>query len=239
MVFSGAKKIVTRSYATTDTSLPPLGQIQLLPSSLPAQEQDLVHGNVKRDIFGNVFYTLTGNSTNKTTGNVSDTILGNHTYALQQNLKHSVQGNTTESKLGKHFSSNVGQRTDNFVGPVNRNFQSPTTEKHPETWFQQFEHTFQQKNFNHSYGITKVDLYGFVFSADGAKVALDATKMDLVGIHFKTSPLMVVDLIAIKQKVYTATCKFIITGLLIGMLELGTPFKPNALPRPTIITPFD
>ena len=239
MVFAGAKETLTRSYATIDSSLPPLGQIQLLPGSLPAQEQDLVHGNVKRDIFGNVFYTLTGNSVNTTTGNVTDTIQGNHTYTVLQNLKHSVQGNTTESKLGKHFHSNVGQRTDNFVGPVNRNFQSPTTEKHPETWFQQFTNTFQRKTFNHTYGITKVDLYGFVFSADVSKVALDATKLDLVGFQLKTSPMMVVDLIAMKHKLYLATCKFIVTGLLIGMLELGTPVKPNALPRPTIITPFD
>lgn len=239
MVFAGAKETLTRSYATIDPSLPPLGQIQLLPSSLPAQEQDLVHGNVKRDIFGNILYTLTGSSTNKTTVNVMDTIQGNHIYTLQQNLKHTVQGNTTESKLGQHFHSNVGQRTDTFVGPVNRNFQSPTTEKHPESWFQQFTNTFQEKHNNHTYGLTKIDLYGFVFSADFSKVALDATKMDLVGVQFKTSPMMVVDLIAMKHKLYLATCKFIVTGLLIGMLELGTPVKPNALPRPTIITPFD
>lgn len=239
MVFAGAKETLTRSYATIDPSLPALGQIQLLPGSLPSQGQDLVHGNIKRDIFGTVSYTLTGSSVNKTTVNVTDTIYGNHTYMLQQNLKHTVRGNTTKSKLGSHFSSNVGQRTDNFVGPVNRNFQSPTTENHPETWFQQFHNTFQYKEFNHTYGRTKIDVFGFVFSLDVAKVAVNATKMDLVGTQFKTSPMMVVDLIAMKHKLYMATCKFIVTGLLIGMLELGTPVKPNALPRPTIITPFD
>jgi hypothetical protein len=239
MVFAGAKETLTRSYATIDPSLPSLGQIQLLPSSLPAQQQDLVHGNLKRDIFGNVVYTLTGNSVNKTTANVTDTILGNHSYTLQQNLTHTIQGNTKESKLGTHFSSNVGQRTDNFVGAVNRNFQSPTTEKHPESWFQQFTNTFQWKENNHNYGITKIDLFGFVFGADVSKVSIDITKLDLIGVQFKTSPLAVVDLIAMKHKLYLATCKFIVTGLLIGMLELGTPVKPNALPRPTIITPFD
>lgn len=239
MVFAGAKETLTRSYAAVDPSLPALGQIQLLPGSLPSQEQDLVHGNIKRDVVGNVLYTLTGSSVNKTTSNVTDTILGNHTYTLQQNLTHTIQGNTKESKLGTHFSSNVGQRTDNFVGAVNRNFQSPTTEKHPESWFQQFSNTFQLKNFNHSYGTTKIDIFGFVLGLDVAKISVDATKLDLVGNQFKTSPYTSVDLIALKHKLYLATSKFIVTGMLIGMLELGTPVKPNALPRPTIITPFD
>lgn len=238
MVFAGDKETLTRSYATIDPSLPPLGQIQL-NGSLPTQEQDLVHGNVKRDIFGNVLYTLTGSANNLTTVNIADTIQGSHTYTLQQNLKHSVLGNTTESKLGTHFHSNVGQRTDTFVGPVNRTFQSPTNEKHPESWFQQFTNTFQWKEHNHSYGITKIDLFGFVLGVDVAKISVDVSKLDLVGVHLKTSPMTVVDLIAMKHKLYLATCKFIVTGLLIGMLELGTPVKPNALPRPTIITPFD
>jgi hypothetical protein len=239
MVFAGAKETITRSYATIDPSLPSLGQIQLQPGSLPAQQQDLVHGNIQREIVGNVMYTLTGSSVNKTTSNVTDTILGNHSYMLQQNLTHTIQGNTKESKLGTHFSSNVGQRTDNFVGAVNRNFQSPTTEKHPESWFQQFTDTFQWKDHNHSYGNTKIDIFQFVLGVDGAKISVDMHKLDLVGVQFKTSPLAVVDLIAMKHKLYLATCKFIVTGLLIGMLELGTPVKPNALPRPTIITPFD
>ncbi|WP_158819336.1 hypothetical protein [Granulicella sp. S156] len=33
--------------------------------------------------------------------------------------------------------------------------------------------------------------------------------------------------------------KFICTAILIGVLELGMSFKPNALPRPTPITPPD
>jgi hypothetical protein len=237
--FDATPAVKTRKYGANDNALPPLGQIQLLPSSLPSQEQDLVHGNVKRDITGDVIYTLTGNQTNTTTKNVTDTILGNHDYTLTKNLDHMVQGNTTESKLGTHFTSNVGQVTNLNVGTVTRNFQAATTETHPETWMQ--NHNIQWKNYvmNGSAGVSKIDTYGFVLAATGGKLAIDATKMDLTGRLFKTVPFCEVNLVPVQQRIIGSAIKIMCTGLLIGVLYAGTAFKPNAAPTPTPLTPFD
>jgi hypothetical protein len=237
--FDASPATKTRKYGATDNALPPLGQIQLLPSSLPSQEQDLVHGNVKRDITGDVRYSLMGNQTNTTTKDVIDTIVGNHTYTLTKNLHHTVQGNTNQSKLGTHFTSNVGQVTNINVGPVTRSFQAPTTETHPEEWYQQFNTQRKAYFLNESIGVRKIDCYAFVLAADLAKLSIDASKMDLVGIQLKVSPGKTVELVPLAMQVKVASCKLIATALLIGVLSLGTPFKPNALPRPTPITPFD
>ena len=147
MSFDGSPQVCTRTYGATDQLLPPLGTIQLLPSSLPSQEQDLVTGNVNRDITGNVLYLLTGNRNNTTTLNLSDTVNGNHDYLLQQKLTHTVQGPTVETKHGAHMHSNSSSRIDNFTGTVSRFFQAETKEMHPEQWLQKFEHWAHYSNY--------------------------------------------------------------------------------------------
>jgi hypothetical protein len=230
--FDASPATKTRKYGATDNALPPLGQIQLLPSSLPSQEQDLVHGNVKRDITGDVRYSLMGNQTNTTTKDVIDTIVGNHTYTLTKNLHHTVQGNASETVSGTEFTSNVGQVTNLFVGPVIRGYQAATTETHPESWFQSHNCQFKSYLTNTSVGVTKIDVWGLVVAADGAKLSIDGMKMDLIGRLFKTVPFSEVDLLPNQQKICAAVSKVVVTTLLIGVLYAGTTFKPNALPRP-------
>jgi hypothetical protein len=228
----------TRKYGASDNSLPPLGNISLDPGSLPAQEQDLVHGKVKRDIYGDlyyqqtgtIFYTLNGNRIDRTTQNVSQVIQGNHIYSLVKNLSQTIQGN--------QFFSITGNTTEFYVGKVDRTYQMNTTEKHPESWFQKFEKIFQMKNMNYSFGVSKLDAYMIVLGLSGSKISVDGIKVDVLGLNVKRGPIDF-DITEFKAKVRTTVGKVLCTGLLIGLLTLGTPFKPNALPRPTPITPFD
>lgn len=228
----------TRKYGASDNSLPPLGSISLDPGSLPAQEQDLVHGMVKRDIYGDlfyqqtgtIFYTLNGTRIDRTTQDVSQVIEGNHTYSLIQNRSDTIQGNM--------FFNITGNTTEVFIGKVDRTYQANTAEKHPESWFQRFENMFQNKNTNYTFGISKFDGYGIVLGLTGSKISIDAIKVDVAGLVFKRGPIDF-DITEFKGKVRTTVGKVLCTGLLIALLHLGTPFKPNALPRPTPITPFD
>lgn len=48
-----------------------------------------------------------------------------------------------------------------------------------------------------------------------------------------------VNIAATSTKIRAHSTRLIVTAILIGVLSLGTPFKPNALPRPSPITPFD
>src|ERR1700743_1590612 len=98
MAITPQSKTATREYFSGDQNLPALGQIQLLPSSLPSQEQDLVTGNVRRNITGDMFYYLIGNKASVITGNENEEVLGNRDFFLQGTLIDQVVGTATQTK---------------------------------------------------------------------------------------------------------------------------------------------
>ena len=239
MSFDGSPQVCTRTYGATDQLLPPLGTIQLLPSSLPSQEQDLVTGDVNRDITGNVLYLLTGNRNNTTTLNLSDTVNGNHDYLLQQKLTHTVQGPTNETKHGPHLHSNSSSRIDNFTGTVSRFFQAETKELHPEQWLQKFKDWAHYSNYYVKINgldvaisyVSKVSIASYTITARKAGLKIGGSELTLHDTHLKIA--------ATTNHIKAHASKIVCTAILIGVLSVGTPFKPNALPRPTPITPFD
>ena len=237
--FKGQPIVPTRSYARQDSALPSLGTIQLLPSSLLSQEQDLVQGDVRRAITGNVFYNLTGNRSNTTTANVTDLILANHNYTLGNQLTHTVNGPTNEIKHGAHTHQNSSTRNDTFIGSVSRFFQDTTKEIHPEQWLQKWNNYMAYKDFSHKASSVDVSLaYVSKISMSTSTVTARVTGLKVGGAELDLKTWRV-NIEATSTKIRAQASKLVCTALLIGVLELGTPFKPNALPRPTPITPLD
>lgn len=237
-VFNANPQTTTRSYAKTDPALPQLGQIPLFPPSLPSQQQDLVNGNLLRNIYGNVNYGVVGNMINTVSLDKTETISGNHEHTVVKDMKHTVQGNTTETKLGKHSHTNVGNRTNHYVGTVNDYYQAVATEIHPGLWV---THINEWAIRNHiEFSVRYAALAAQILSVEAVVGSISARK---TGLKLGGEELSVQDakmeLHAHADKLRLQASKLICTALLVGVLELGTPFKPNALPRPTPITPFD
>jgi hypothetical protein len=238
MPISAATKTVTRQYFQGDNSLPSLGKIQLLPSSLPSQEQDLVKGNVRRQITGDSYFKLIGNYYSTITKDEKEKVLGNREFFLQGTLKDEVKGIANETKYNKHFYHNASERTETFTGTVHRFYQAQLDEHHPETWLKKIQNFMHYENFAMKSGITTVTLVGAAFNvnalkADAVGLKIDIFKSKMDAGEVKTAIVGSVNYVSLQTR------KIILTAALLGALSMGTPFKPNALPRPSPITPFD
>lgn len=238
MAITPETKTPTRSYFQQDQTLPPLGQIQLLPASLPAQQQDLVTGNVRRHVTGDYFYRLTGNSASVTTGNENEEILGNRNFFLKGNLTDQVVGTATQTKFGKHFYHNASERTDTFTGTVTRYYQAQLTEHHPETWLKKIQTAINYEWFAMKSGVEYLTILANATSFYGIKADFSLLKVDASfrKIDYGGTKTSIHGMV---NSVSGYVGRVIATALIIGMLSAGTPFKPNALPRPSPITPFD
>lgn len=238
MAITPQTKTSTRTYFAGDQTLPALGQIQLLPASLPSQEQDLVIGVVRRNITGNFFYNLTGNKVSTITGDETEEVLGNRDFFLQGTLTDQVIGTATQTKYGKHFYHNASERTDTFTGTVNRFYQAQLSEHHPETWLRKIQKAINFEWFAMKSGVEYITIlvnansfYGIKADFSALKVDASWRKMDFGGTKLEIQ--------SIKNAVLGYVGRVLATALLAGMLYASTPFKPNALPRPSPITPFD
>jgi hypothetical protein len=237
-VFNADPQTTTRSYAKTDPALPQLGQIQLFPPSLPSQQQDLVNGNLLRNIFGNVNYDVVGNMTNTVSVNKTETIVGNHEHTVNQDLTHTVKGKTTETKLGKHSHTNVGSRVNHFVGTVSDFYEAAAKEIYVQELLTKIKEWTRNDLVESS--VKGVEMAAKGLSAEAVVYSISAHKTGLkLGGEELTLKETKVQLHASAHKLRLQASKLVCTALLVGVLELGTPFKPNALPRPTPITPFD
>ena len=228
----------TRGYSTSDQMLPSLGKIQLMPSSLPSQEQNLVTGDVQRNITGNQIYNLVGNKYSFTTGDEVETVEGNRDFFLQGTLLDQVVGTATQIKFGKHFYHNATDRTDTFTGTVNRFYQAQLSEHHPEVWLKKIQQAINFEWFAMKSGLeyltilaSATSFYGIKADFSALKVDGSWRKMDIGGTK--------IELTAIKNAISGYVGRVLATAILVGVLYAGTPFKPNALPRPSPITPFD
>jgi hypothetical protein len=238
MAITPQSKTATREYFAGDQNLPALGQIQLLPSSLPSQEQDLVTGDVRRNITGNLFYDLIGNKASIITGNENEEVFGNRDFFLQGTLIDQVVGTATQTKYGKHFYHNASERTDTFTGTVNRFYQAQLVEHHPETWLRKIQTAINFEWFAMKSGVeyltilaSATSFYGIKADFSGLKIDASWRRMDFGGTKL--------EIYSIKNAVLGYVGRVVATAILAGVLYAGTPFKPNALPRPTPITPFD
>jgi hypothetical protein len=238
MAITPQSKTSTREYFAGDQTLPSLGQIQLLPASLPSQEQDLVIGDVRRNIIGNFFYNLEGNKVSTITGNETETVLGYRDFFLQGTLTDQVVGTATQTKYGKHFYHNASDRTDTFVGTVNRFYQAQLTEHHPETWLKKIQSAINFEWFAMKSGVEYITIlvnansfYGIKADFSALKVDTSFRKMDFGGTKL--------DIKAIKNSVTGYVGRVLATALLVGMIYASTTFKPNALPRPSPLTPLE
>ncbi|MGO4212670.1 hypothetical protein AB4043_17825 [Terriglobus sp. YAF25] len=88
------------------------------------------------------------------------------------------------------------------------------------------------------YDIAKLDVCTTATTINGAKFDLSMWKGDISVFRMDTKAIDV-KIAAIKTAIRLTSAKLMVTGALIAMLRFGTPFKPNALPAPTPITPFD
>jgi hypothetical protein len=238
MTISATTKTPTRNYFPNDQKLPSLGTIQLLPASLPSQEQDLVTGNVRRNITGNLFYKLTGSHYSTITQNEIETVLGNREFYLQGTLKDEVGGTANETKYGKHFYHNACERSDTFTGPVHRFYQAQLDEHHPETWLQKKFNFLHYENFAMKSGLVTITLVASAFTVNPLKVDVVGLKIDIFKNKMDAGQMKTV-ITASANKVHLQVRKVVLTAVLVGALYAGTAFKPNALPRPSPITPFD
>lgn len=238
MAITPQTKTPTQSYFAGDQKLPALGQIQLLPSSLPSQEQDLVTGDVRRNITGDFFYCLTGNKASLITKDENEEVLGNRDFFLWGTLTDQVVGTATQTKYGKHFYHNASDRTDTFVGTVNRSYQAQLTEHHPETWLKKIQSAINFEWFAMKSGVEYITIlvnansfYGIKADFSALKVDTSWRKMDFGGTKLEIE--------AIKNSVSGYVGGVVITALLIGLIISSTAFKPNALPRPSPLTPLE
>jgi hypothetical protein len=207
---------------------------------------ELVHGNCWQQITGNdttfitgnSTYTLTGNSTNLIKGNVSDTIKGNHDYKLMTNLTHFIKGTTSEEKHGKHVCTHSSELTEVFVGPVERSYQAQVMEEHPETWITKIQERLHFEPFGWKTGVLDTSAMGFKLDVIGAGCCIRGKGL-LVGADEGQFGLEKFKVIASEEKLHAQMVDTIALQLHLGAMDAGTPFKPNALPRPTPITPFD
>jgi hypothetical protein len=88
------------------------------------------------------------------------------------------------------------------------------------------------------YDVAKVDVCTTATTINGSKFDLSMWKGD-ISVFRLDAKAIDLKIAAIKTSVRTASAKLLVTGALIAVLRFGTPFKPNALPAPTCITPFD
>jgi hypothetical protein len=197
-----------------------------------------ITGNVTTSITGNSDYTLNGNSTSLITGDAVDTINGNHDYKVLTNLTLFIKGTTTEERHAKHMSTNSSSLTEIFVGPVDRSYQSTTTEDHPETWLQKYQERLHFEPFgwktsfsDTSVVLSKIDVIGAGLCVRKIGLGVGAEEGELKLEKFR--------IVNSEEKLHEQMVDTIALQLHLGAMDAGTPFKPNALPRPTPITPFD
>ena len=252
--FGGAPRTINHAFdPSKDKTTPHLRALNLggmaSPGALGGRigaNVELVHadcwqqisGNTTSNITGDNKYTLTGNSTSLITGTLTETINTDHDYKVLTNLKSYVKGTTTEENVGKHISSNTGPVTEAFVGPVDRRYEATTTEEHPEDWIEKIEKKFH-------FEIFKYETFGTVASASGIKVDVMGASVCVrrVGLgvgaeegQFKLQKLKVV---SSEEELHESMVDTFALQMHLGAMDAGTPFKPNALPRPTPLTPFD
>jgi hypothetical protein len=232
-------KVDTRTYGKDDHKLPAMGPRIDLNGAPAFQEWDEVTGKVMREIRGNLFYSQIGSMTSYISGDLDESIGGNHTYVLEGNLTHTVLQTVTSTTFGAYMQLNGSTRTETFTGAVTRQYQAKLTEHHPESWLQDFTDCFHFYVFRlQGYGIAKVDLATFALSVNGGKLDLNMWKGDISVFRMDTKNIDV-KISNIKTKIHTMAVKLLLTGALIAALYFGTPFKPNALPTPTILTPLE
>lgn len=232
-------KIGTRTYGQNDNTLPSLGPKIPLSGAPPFQEWDEVTGNISRGIKGNLFYDQQGNITSFLSGTLDETIGGDHCYYLIGNLDWTVVQTSKITYFGAYTQLNANTRSEHFTGKTTRNYESDLSETHPESWLQYFMDCFHRYDLRvQLYDIAKIDVCTSAISINGAKFDLNMWKGDISVFRLDTKAIDL-KIAAIKTSIRTASAKLLVTGALIAVLRFGTPFKPNALPAPTIITPFD
>ncbi|MGO4515689.1 hypothetical protein AB4Y89_07845 [Terriglobus sp. 2YAB30_2] len=232
-------KIGTRTYGTDDAKLPTMGARIPFSGSPAFQEWDEVTGNVLREIRGNLNYYQTGDMTSILSGTLNETITTDHNYTLNGNLTSTVVQSTNVSHFGPHMQLNGNTRTEHFTGVTTRNYQGDLVETHPESWLQSFKDCFHRYDLRVTlYDIAKLDVCTTATTINGAKFDLSMWKGDISVFRMDTKAIDV-KIAAIKTAIRLTSAKLMVTGALIAMLRFGTPFKPNALPAPTPITPFD
>ncbi|HEY2041007.1 MAG TPA: hypothetical protein VGG95_15150 [Edaphobacter sp.] len=238
-VMDTAIKIGTRTYGASDNALPALGPKIPLSGAPPFQEWDEVTGNISRQIKGDLFYNQQGNITWFLSGTLDETIGGDHLYYLVGNLTSTVTESSNLTFFGPYTQLNGNTRSEHFTGKTTRNYESDLSETHPESWLQYFMDCFHRYDLRvQLYDIAKIDVCTAAISVNGAKFDLSMWKGDISVFRMDTKAIDL-KIAAIKTCIRVASTKLMVTGALIAVLRFGTPFKPNALPAPTCITPFD
>lgn len=238
MGFAQSPSTATRSYGAKDFSLPPMGAIPFNPGGLSAQEMDRVNGNVKIFIKGDVQYHLNGNLDSTVEQNEKLLVKGNKTAYLKGNLIDTIHGTCTETKNGKHFHTNSSERTNTFIKIRQQYFHASTFDHLPETHFQNFLTKINWENETHKMGFLTASAFALYFAANLVKVDLNVTKVDVCNSKIEAKQIKAA-ISNMSMKIRMQTCALTLAGAMFGAIHFGTPFKPNALPRPTPITPFD
>ena len=232
-------KVGTRTYGTSDAKLPPLGPKIPFSGAPPFQEWDEVTGNVMREIKGNLFYNQTGDMTSYLSGTLDEEIATNHIYTLLGNLTSIVGETSNLTYYGAYTQLNGSTRMESFTGQATRKYEANLTETHPESWFQDFKDCFHRYDLRVTfYDVAKLDVCTTATTINGSKFDVSMWKGDISVFRLDTKAIDV-KITAIKAFVGVTASKLLVTGALIAVLRFGTPFKPNALPAPTPITPFD
>lgn len=232
-------KVDTRTYGTDDAKLPTLGPRIPFNGAPAFQEWDEVTGNVMREIRGNLNYVQTGNMTSFLSGTLDEYIETDYICTVVGNLTFTIEGTSNLSYYGAYVQLNGNTMTEHFTGIATRLYQSNLVEKHPETWLQWFTDSFHRYDLRITlYDILKLDVCVAAVSVNGAKFDASMWKGE-ISVYKTKFEAIETAISGFVTKIRALSNKLIVTSALIGILRFGTPFKPNALPAPTPITPFD
>jgi Gp5 C-terminal repeat (3 copies) len=246
-VFSAQTK-VGRAVADpkSDRVLPPSGALTFSAIATPAALAGTVGVDCKL-VHGDRWQQITGSVTEFVSGSVLTNILQNHTLNVTGNRTKQVTGNHTEticgvcneSMLGPHMQTNVGPRNNTLVAPRTESHSATSQHTQPANFIRVIQQKVHWETFTYKSGMVKLDVFATAIGLFGI-LKMDATpiKLEISGISLKNREILV-KIQKVTQDIKIAGAKMLVTGALIGLLRFGTPFKPNALPAPTPITPFD
>jgi hypothetical protein len=198
---------------------------------------DQINGSRTAFFTNDVDITILGNFAHTTTKNRIDNVRADHTTM--------VGGTLSQTMLGTHNQLNIGPRNNTLLSNQTISHTSPAQHTTPVDWVQVFARYLSSEWYSWKFGLTKLDtfvasmgVYGASAGVYGFKCDAGLVKGDLFRAKFDQKDISA-KFHTISQKVKLFAGKMIVTAALIGILRFGTPFKPNALPAPTPITPFD
>lgn len=198
----------------------------------------LVKGDRWQQVVGSMTENFTGNVTSNITQNQTLMVTGDRTKQVAGNHVETVVGNRTDSTIGPHTEVNVSARNNTYVSPKVELHSSPRCTEEVGIFMKSVETLLERGGLKMTDVQQKIDISGISTALFLQKLDIGMLAGKVVVADAGTKQLKT-DIANMFNQVATVCPKIIVTGALVGLLESGVAFKPNAMPEPTPITPFD